>query len=1210
MNEHYLADLLEGYGPFEEVCRTARQKGVIHLTNLGGAARAHVLQALSLRLSRPLLVLEDNERSCARMAEDLSALMGRRVSYFPAREITFYQDMAASREVSNRRLETLSHLLTGETRAVVAPVDALLHRVMPREVFARYVLRLGVGDVMEQEELIAQLLAAGYTREYAVEGRGQFAVRGGILDVFPADAASALRIEFFDNEVDSIRAVDVLTQRSTENLRSAAICPAVEALVPPERQEELIRTLRDILRREQNLLPDSGRDGEDVPEGLGDDVRMPEEGRKNILDVVRRVTTNRSRERYCERMEREISSLEGGAGSRLLEKMIHLVYEGIPASECCILSYMNSPIIVLDEPSNLQERLDVREEEFAHAYTSALERGEAVREQGGLLLSWQEVRPWLEEGCTLMLSSMPREAALLHAAGEIDMGALTLGSYGGRTAEMCREVRRMCREGWRVLFLSGGTARGQRMEKSFAEVEVEAVFDEEARHLPAPGECRIIPIAMSTSFQYPQLRLTVISEADVNARTRKPKASREGSRIDSFTDLEPGDYVVHEIHGIGRYLGITRLRTDKAARDYLQVEYLGGDKVYVPVDHFDRIQKYIGGKEGVPPKLTTLGGRDWQKQKARARDGVKKLAFNLVSLYAAREQNKGHAFSKDTLWQREFEENFPFEETPDQLTATEEIKRDMEREMPMDRLLCGDVGYGKTEVALRAAFKAIMDGYQVAILAPTTVLAQQHYNTILRRFEGFPVHVAVLSRFRTAREQKETIAGLADGSVDLVVGTHRLLSKTISFKKLGLLVIDEEQRFGVGHKETIKNMKHTVDVLTMTATPIPRTLHMSMVGIRDMSLLETPPQARFPVQTYVMEYRDSVIRDAILREMGRGGQVFFLYNHVESLDRAYEQLHNLVPEARIAVGHGQMKEDRLEDIMMDFSEGKYDVLLCTTIIESGLDIPMANTLIIYDADHFGLSQLYQIRGRVGRSNRIAYAYFTIRPGKNLTENAQKRLDTIREFTEFGSGFRIAMRDLEIRGAGNIMGAEQSGQLASIGYDLYCKMLSEAVQELKGEKKANQEIVTRMDVQVNAYLPAEYVKGDPQRLEVYKRIAAISSAAQRDEMEEELLDRFGEEPACVANLVTVAYLKSMCQSLGIDYVKQTDGKIEMRFSRDAEVDGEKLLKSVLSMDRRMTLTGKGAASIIIQDPKISRDEMLNLSVKLMEKLTEKMTRSGK
>ena len=868
------------------------------------------------------------------------------------------------------------------------------------------------------------------------------------------------------------------------------------------------------------------------------------------------------------------------------------------------------PPLTREEESALFARMDSRSGEFHQALLSALERGEAVPEQSALMLERDAAIDGLRAHTMLAMTTILRPVKALSPTLLAQMGGMGVGSYGGRTKDMCGDVRRWLAQGWRVVILSGGSARGERMRQSFADEGIDAAFDELGEKPPEQGACRIYPLMLSGGFQYPQLGLAVLVEGDVygaKGRAQKTRA-KKGSKIESFTDLNVGDYVVHETHGIGIYQGTKRLTSEGASRDYLLVQYLGSDKLYVPADHLDRLQKYIGGGEGAPPKLSRLGGKDWDKQKSKVRESLKALAFDLVQLYAQRQKNKGHAFAKDTLWQQEFEENFPYEETPDQLQATEEIKRDMEREEPMDRLLCGDVGYGKTEVAMRAAFKAVMDGKQVAILAPTTILAQQHYNTLMRRFEGFPVEAAVLSRFVSPKEQKETLRRLKDGEIDIVVGTHKLLGKTVQFKDLGLLIVDEEQRFGVGHKETIKNMKKSVDVLTLSATPIPRTLHMSMVGIRDMSLLETPPQARYPVQTYVMEYQDSVIRDAILREIGRGGQVFFLYNRVGSIERCHRQLQQLVPEARIAIAHGQMKESALEDVMLDFSQQKYDVLLCTTIIESGLDIPLANTLIIYDADHFGLAQLYQTRGRVGRSNRLAYAYFTVRPGKVLSETAQKRLDAIREFTEFGSGFRIAMRDLELRGAGNLLGPQQSGHLANIGYDLYCKLLEEAVLEAQGQEPArNRDIETRMDVHVNAYLPAEYVAGDRQRLEVYKRIASIRTAEQRDDIEDELIDRFGDEPQCVANLVAVAYLKALCMSLGIDRVMQADGRMDMRFANDAQVDGVKLFKAMQGFDRRMTLNASVPVTLSLCDRTIGREDMLHLAVKVMERLIDRMNR---
>ena len=1199
MQTHFLFDLLRGYTPYEQMVEESRKSGaVIAVSGLSEAQKAHVACALTMETGRPLLFLCDSEKRAVQTMEDVSALLGGGVCSFPAREITFYQEVAASREVTCRRIETLEKLACGACRAVVAPVDALLHRVMPRAAFSMHTVRIRVGEVLPTDVLCERLLGAGYTREYMVEGKGQFSVRGGIVDIYPADSLTAVRVEFFDDEVDSIRLFDVMSQRSTQNLTEIAIPPASEAPVPCGREEEIAELLLALMQKQKAAYARAREDGK--TEGSLADLPL-EEGEIAVPAAFTR--QSRAMERFEESVQQAADQLRRGVANRLLEKLIHLVY---PETET-LLDYMNRPIIVMDEPEALYARMDSRSGEFDQAFKSALERGDALAAQSSLMLTREEALAVMRRHTLLAMTSILRPVKELAPTCLCQMGGMGAGSYGGRTKDMLSDVRRWMQDGWRVVILSGGSARGERMRASFADEGIDAAFDELGTRMPEAGECRIYPAMLSEGFQYPQHRVAVIACGDVySAKGKAKKKKQEGSRIASFTDLNVGDYVVHETHGIGIYLGTKRLVSEGAGRDYMVVQYFGTDKLYIPMDHFDRIQKYIGSGEGAAPKLSHLGGKDWDKQKSKVRESLKELAFDLVKLYAERQKNKGHAFAEDTLWQQEFEENFPYEETPDQLQATEEIKRDMEREEPMDRLLCGDVGYGKTEVALRAAFKAVMDGRQVAILAPTTILAQQHYNTLMRRFEGFPVEADVLSRFSTPKEQKETLERLKDGSIDVIVGTHRLLAKDVRFRDLGLLIVDEEQRFGVGHKEQIKNMKKTVDVLTMSATPIPRTLHMSMVGIRDMSVLETPPQARYPVQTYVMEYQDSVIRDAILRELARGGQVFFLYNRVGSIDLCYRQLSRLVPEARIAIAHGQMRENALEDVMMDFSQQKYDVLLCTTIIESGLDIPMANTLIIYDADHFGLSQLYQMRGRVGRSNRLAYAYFTVRPGKVLSETAQKRLDAIREFTEFGSGFRIAMRDLELRGAGNLLGPQQSGHLANIGYDLYCKLLEEAVLEAQGQApRPNRDVETRMEIHVNAYLPAEYVTGDRQRLEVYKRIASIKTAEQRDDVEDELIDRFGDEPQCVANLVAVAYLKAMCESIGIDRVSQADGQFTLRFSPQASVDGERLFKALQGFDKRLALNYGNPASLVLRDRTLAREDMLHLCAKVMERLLARM-----
>ena len=725
-------------------------------------------------------------------------------------------------------------------------------------------------------------------------------------------------------------------------------------------------------------------------------------------------------------------------------------------------------------------------------------------------------------------------------------------------------------------------------------------------HQLVRGAVLVLPLSQSHGFIWPDAEAVVVSDTDIWGNGyRKTKARRNtGDKLAAFTDLQVGDYVVHEDHGVGIYQGTTRMQTGGAARDYLLIQYAGSDKLYVPVEQLSRLQKYIGNPN-TPPKLNNLGGSEWQKQKGKVKEGLKELAFDLVQLYARRAQEQGHAFGPDTPWQQEFEDHFPYELTPDQAQSVAEIFADMESPRNMDRLLCGDVGYGKTEVSLRAAFKAIMDGKQVALLAPTTILAQQHYNTVVKRFSGFPVQIDVLSRFRTAKEVKDILARAEAGSIDLLVGTHRLLGKDVKFKNLGLLIVDEEQRFGVGHKEIIKNMKSQMDVLTLSATPIPRTLHMSMVGIRDMSVLETPPEERLPVQTHVVDYSDGIIRDAILRELSRGGQVYFLYNRVKSIDEFHNRLHALVPEARIGVAHGQMKENQLEDVMMDFYDGSYDVLLCTTIIESGLDVPTANTLIVFDAERFGLAQLYQLRGRVGRSNRQAYAYFTVRPDRMLSETSQQRLQAIREFTEFGSGFRIAMRDLEIRGAGNILGPEQHGHLATVGYDMYCKLMEETLLEAQGKASLAQPLETRIDLRINAYLPNDFIADEHQRMEMYKRIAGITTDGERDDIIDELLDRFGEMPEPVEALLDIAQLRSQVNRLGVSNVTWRHGEMIMRIDNRFAPDPILLLQAMKATDRRLSISQGTVNALVLKDGTIREKDMPKETVDVIMRLNDKL-----
>jgi len=859
--------------------------------------------------------------------------------------------------------------------------------------------------------------------------------------------------------------------------------------------------------------------------------------------------------------------------------------------------------VLLWEPDRLRTRVEERQQGFAEDLTAAVSRGEAVPAQESLLRSWEEIRAEWERVPLILMSELLLSLGGLRPDDTLSLEITGVPGYGGQIRTLAKDLAAWREKGRRAVLLSGGEARGRRLCESLAELGEKAVFD--PREMPPADTAAVLPLTLSQGFLLPGTGAAVVSDADIWGEGYRKSRSRKntGERISTFTDLKVGDFVVHEDHGVGVYQGITRLQSEGTWRDYLLIRYQGSDKLYVPVEQLERVQRYIGNPNQ-PPKLNTLGGGEWARQKGKVREGLKTLAFDLKKLYAERSQRTGYAFSPEGPWQKEFEDEFPWELTPDQAQSVREITADMESDRNMDRLLCGDVGYGKTEVSLRAAFKAVVDNKQVALLAPTTILVQQHYNTVVKRFHNTGARVDYLSRFRTAKEQKAVLRDLAEGKIDIVIGTHRLLAKDVKFKDLGLLIVDEEQRFGVAHKEAIKNLKRQVDVLTLSATPIPRTLHMSMTGIRDMSVLETPPEERVPVQTVVIEYSDAVIRDAILREMGRGGQVYFLYNRVRSIESFYARLRALVPEARIGVAHGQMKEHGLEDVMMDFYAGSYDVLLCTTIIESGLDVPSANTLIVYDAERFGLSQLYQLRGRVGRSSRQAYAYFTVRQDHLLSETAQQRLEAIREFTEFGAGFRIAMRDLEIRGAGNILGPEQHGHLATVGYDMYCKLIEETLAEV-GQGTVRRELETRVDLRVDAFLPGEYVADEKQRMEMYKRIASVVTDTDRTEVLEELIDRYGDPPPVVETLLDVSQLRALCNRLGISHVTRGKNGAVMRLDERYVPDPAKLLQAMTETDPRLSLSAGTTPALLLKNPGATERDTLAELLRVVKRLTARL-----
>ena len=1195
-----LFSVLKGSASFQELLEGIKKEQVVSVYGLSEGQRAYLAAALHWATGRQVLLVLNNELAATRSAEDVAQLLNGRCASLPAQELEFGRG-ASSHESAWRRLETLHRVLGGDLAVLCASAEALMNRQIPAQIFREATLRLIPGDRIMPQDLIERLVKNGYERVNMVEGKGQCALRGAIVDVYPPSEPNALRMEFFDDEVDSVRTFDCITQRSLQKLKEAVLPPAAEILVAGIDCKAAAQRMRASLqkRAEEKEAPVLYDDLPPLPEDDEDDLpSFFEESTPKAKPIP--VQPGTALERLTSQSHDDADRLESSYPFRRMQNWVHVLYP----ETVSLVQWLPEAIILLDQPDQLQDRIAGRTMHFQEDFKTALERGEAVAAQAELLFDYSQVLTHLNRRTIVTLSDFLRGMGTFKPQKLIEMNGVGVHTYQSNLKDLAEDLSKWREEGYCTALLTGGTARGKRLEKALSEMSVPAVFTETLENNLIIGEVLLLPMTLSKGFVWPEAKLALVADSDIyGAGYRKARTRRNtGERIAAFTDLNVGDYVVHETHGVGIYQGTIRLQSEGTDRDYLYIQYQGNDKLYVPTDQLDRVQRFIGS-QGQAPKLNKLGGGEWQRQKAKVKAGIKAMAFDLVKLYGMRQAQKGHAFSKDTPWQRQFEDNFPYELTPDQQQSIFDITRDMESTINMDRLLCGDVGYGKTEVALRAAFKAVMDNKQVAFLAPTTILAQQHYNTILKRFSGFPVNGDVLSRFRLPKEQKEVLEKLKEGKIDIIVGTHRLLNKDVVFKDLGLLIVDEEQRFGVAHKEIIKNMKTTVDVLTLSATPIPRTLHMSMVGIRDMSLLETPPEERFPVQTHVLEYADGLIRDAILRELSRGGQVYFLYNRVRSIEQFYARLKQLVPEARVAVAHGQMKENALEDVMMDFYDGTYDVLLCTTIIESGLDIPTANTLIVFDADRFGLSQLYQLRGRVGRSNRQAYAYFTVRPDRMVSETAQKRLAAIREFTEFGAGFRIAMRDLEIRGSGNILGPEQHGHLSAVGYDMYCKLIEETVREVRGEQGIiPSDLETRIELKVNAFLPADYVPDDRQRMEIYKRISMLEDRAAREDIEEELLDRFGEAPEAVVSLLDIAHLKALCGKLGIVHVAHKAFTLMMRLDERYVPELSKFFEALQQTDKRLVFSAtKSAPALHLKDPKLTVEEMLPLAVKLLEKV---------
>ena len=1076
--------------------------------------------------SSPVLLVTASGPQAEQVGEDLTAFFSEEeVAVFPADELLLIGTYARSPELAARRLSLLSRLVSGRgPRVIVAPWDALLMNLASPEDYRGALRRIAVGQQMERDELIASLVQAGYQRLELIEAPGQFAVRGALVDIYPLDSAHPVRVDFFGDEVDSLRRFDVTTQRATGNLESIVISPATEIFWPAE---DFAAGVEAIAARYERLLRD-----------------LPAE----------------RRDAYTRSVGKDLLSLREGLHMPGLAR--YAPY--FSAHNFNLLDYLpRHSLVAIDEPTRVLERAEASEQSLNEQYKDLLLAGHILPDTPPAFPVFEGVLHGIERHQTLLLATLAKRPSRFRVDEQIPVLHRTPAHYFGQMEMLRRDLSRLSQSNYHAILVAPERRR-QDIYDTLQQADLDVRLWNLEQGFPPPGVLGIVTGEMAEGLDLPESRLLILTENEFAARARRRKrlswqgSANEAARVGSLRDLSPGDFVVHVNHGIGKYLGIKTMTVDGVQRDYIEIRYSGEDKLYVPTEQLHLVQKYIGA-EGREPKLHALGGSDWARTKARVKESVEDMAKELIALYASREDEPGYSFGPDSPWQAEMEYNFAFRETPDQLRAVEEVKQDMELGKPMDRLLCGDVGYGKTEVAVRAAFKAVIEGKQVAVLVPTTILAQQHYNTFRERFAGFPVEIGLMSRFRSQKENQITAERLSEGTMDVVIGTHRLLSNDVRWKDLGLLIIDEEQRFGVKDKEKIKMLRASVDVLTLTATPIPRTLHMAMIGLRDVSVIETPPEDRYPVQTMVVEHSDLMVKQAIERELERGGQVYYVHNRVKTIRSVAQYLQRLVPEARIAVGHGRMSEDNLERIFLDFLEGEYDVLLSTTIIESGLDIPNVNTIIVEDADRLGLAQLYQLRGRVGRSTRVGYAIFTFKPDKNVTEVADKRLSAVREFTQLGAGFKIAMRDLEIRGAGNLLGAEQHGFVASVGFDLYCQLLAEAVQEQRGRKPEPKPEV-EIKLAVDAYFPSRYIRDPRLKVEMYKRVAGAGSVAEIDDILDELLDRYGVMPDPVANLLQVARLRILARELGVTVISQQEKGILCRLSPLANLAPDAVLKA--------------------------------------------------
>ncbi len=1102
------------------------------VTGLSHIHKAHIIASMCMCLRRRAIVIVPDEAQATRLIRDMEGF-GIKAVLFPARDFSFRTLETVSREYEYARLKTLDKMLSGDFDAAVLSAEAATQLTVPPARLMNSSFSVACGEDYDIEELSLSLINCGYTRSEQVDGQGQFAIRGGILDFYPPDANQPCRVEFWGDTVDSISMFDPETQRRTEHIEEIRVTPAREILCSDEMLSALI----------QKLI------SEKKPKGAA---------LKSLSD--------------------DLDRLGGGMRLSSADKYMPLIYPDAAS----IFDYARGCMLFVCESFSVKDKLEAGSRLMNETLKGLFQDGVLCKGLDRYCLRPQDIVSIYEDMGAVYLDNLPRGSFDTGVKELITFSAKQINPWNGSLAAIVDDLNALrTKQGSSCAVLAGTDKAAKTLAEDLESEGIPALFcPVPPAEFPQKTVC-VLPGGLSAGFEYPGTKFTLLTYRSRTVTKNRVASTKRGKNaFNNLDELHRGEYVVHSTHGIGIFEGITTLEASGTTKDYIKIRYDKGDNLYVPVTQLDQVSKYIGPKsDDKPLKLSKLGGKDWQKTRSRVKSAVKDMAKELIDLYSKRLKVKGHAFSQDIDMQSDFERRFEFVETDDQLRCIHEIKRDMEKPYPMDRLLCGDVGFGKTEVALRAAFKCIADGKQCAILVPTTILALQHYQTILKRFEGFPVEAGMLSRFCTKKEIEKTLNGLRRGSVDIVVGTHRLISKDVQFRDLGLIIVDEEQRFGVAQKEKLKTMFPAVDVLTLTATPIPRTLNMAMTGIRDMSVLEEAPQDRLPVQTYVIEHDMGVLVQAMEQELRRGGQVYYLFNRVEDIEKKAAEIKALLPDAAVGIGHGKMTEDELSEVWRRLLEGEIDILVCTTIIETGVDVPNVNTLIIENADRMGLAQLHQIRGRVGRSSRRASAYFTFTRGKQLSEIATRRLDSIREFTEFGSGFHIAMRDLELRGAGSVLGANQHGHMESVGYEMYIKLLEQAISEEKGEKTEAPEKDCVIDLPIDAHIPDEYIESVPQRLQIYRRIADIKTNEDASDVIDELCDRFGDPPESVEGLIKIALLRGKAARHDIYEITMQSDRVIFRIN---VLDMEKIaLASAHFKGRFVVSAGGGKPHIAVR-----------------------------